>query len=220
MTRLPLVALLSVVGLAFISGATGEEKQEATKATEWGPPSDLRGEGYKPAKRPKLPGDLANWDALYLLDDDVQRVRLVGFIPYNAGSPVDAEFKDAIVLRTIQDGLWPGSATRPAVSDISKSGGAAGIGAYLGVLEVKTKKERLIVGVSRVGFFLGVYHGSSRQQFHSWILAKQTDELLFKATGKHLEKDVFEALSGEAVINRSKKRYEDIRRDTGKDSKP
>jgi hypothetical protein len=49
--------------------------------------------------------------------------------------------------------------------------------------------------------------------------AKQIDELLFRTTGKHLAKDDFEALSGEAVINRSKKRYEDTRRDAGKDSK-
>jgi hypothetical protein len=175
------------------------------------PEQSLRGKSYKPKKR-KIARDLSNWDVLDQLEGKIRAVRVFGFDPYNSGKPLDFESKDALVLRTIEYTAHASSAVRPAVSDLRTPYGSGADGAYLGIMKLDTADGPLIIGVSRIGFFLGVWDGSVRQTFFSWGLAKQVDDLLFNATGKHLEAEHFEALSGEERIKVGKKAYEDARR--------
>jgi hypothetical protein len=79
------------------------------------------------------------------------------------------------------------------------------------VLEITTKQRKLIIGVSHIGFFMGTWHGNFRQVFKSWMLAKQIDDLLFKATGSHLTKMQFETLSGLGWIEYNRKKYHGLR---------
>ncbi|OHB73864.1 MAG: hypothetical protein A2V70_11425 [Planctomycetes bacterium RBG_13_63_9] len=160
----------------------------------------------------KIPDDISDWDSIDFPEmGTVRELRVYGFRELNSGKTLDLRSSDPIVFKTVEGCLRGGFPLRPAFSDIGVSTTAdLGID-HLGILQITTREEKVIIGVSETKFYLGTWHGSNRQAFYSWGLAKQVDDLLFEATGKHLEKKHFEALSGEEIIRENKRLYEGIR---------
>lgn len=185
------------------------------------PPEELRGKNYVPddvkfdleTRGGEFPL-LANWDVVGT-EDKLKKVRFYGFVMYNDNKPIDWETDDPVIVSTIarvfEQGF--GLLRRKPQSDVGHSFGAAGRGAHRGVIALEYENERtLILGVSHHCFFLGIYHGNNLQAFESWILAKQLDDVIFELTGKHLEDECFQRLSGEHFMNRQKTAYSEIRK--------
>ena len=148
--------------------------------------------------------------------EEIKVIRLYGFREYQkekSYSTIDFKTKDRAIAKALQVSVHESAALRPTISDIGKTGGGGGAGAghYIGILEIETPKRKVIIGVLQSGFQLGTWLGTGRQLFFSWGLAKVVDELLFKATGKHLRKEHFGELSGENFIARSRKYWEEAR---------
>ena len=148
---------------------------------------EFHGESYHPKKQDiHIPSDIANWSLLSFKNGEIKKIRMVGFDGYNGGKPLDVVSDDRIDLETCEYALHQAAVLRLGIPDFGRGGGGVGGGAHLGVIQVDTGKRKMIVGVSMAGFFLNTFHGSSRQTFYSWALAKQVDDLLFKATKKQL----------------------------------
>lgn len=175
------------------------------------PPRALRGHAFSP-KIEKLPADLADWAEAGKLADDsiIKKVRIYGFDQYNDGKPLDIVVTDQVVLTTCAWAL--GALARPAMSEFDPSTGGIGQGAHLGVIQIVGKDRTLVIGVSQKCFFMGIWHGSFRQSFFSWILAKQVDDLLFRATNQHLTKKQFDALSGLSWIEHNRHLFYSVRK--------
>jgi hypothetical protein len=177
---------------------------------------EVMGGNYRPGAI-ELEPELADWDLLgfdfsnfYKNEFIVRSTRFCGFGHYFNGRCLDWSTTNASVLKNVRCGLHKGYVRRPCVSDLSKERGQVGPGGHLGVLVIKSERAPLVIGVSQVGFYLGCFHGTTHQEFYSWVLAKTVDEQLFKLSGKHLEEETFSHLSGEDFVKKGKAFFEDV----------
>lgn len=212
-----MVRSLSGIATALLLAILGDSLAQDTPPRPRTTPPELRG---GPAHFPERDEDayeflppLADWDAMDRLNEQgitSYRVfgfdQILGFGEFAPDGPLDFTGRDPVVLAALNKLLRSGFCRRPAISDLSHSGGGVGGGAHIGVIEIRTPQERAVIGVSQVGFFWGTFHGSSHQQFESWGLAMILDDLLFQKIGKRLDPKILDELTGDA----NRKRQQEI----------
>ena len=212
MLNLRILLVVTAVALGMTTNDQKSTKPSFPLVYGSNPPiKELQGKAV-PQRMVKTPFDLADWDSLWVDDTvHVKKLRIYGFDAFNGKgrTPIDITITDKRVLRTIEHTL--NYILRPGVSDVTsktdRGGGGAGGGAYMAVLQLDIGSRKVIIGVSQFTFYLGVWSGNPRQAFCSWALAKTIDDLLMKATDRHLPKHVFDNLSGLSFIEANRSVY-------------
>jgi len=143
-----------------------------------------------------LSRDLSDWEQLeFLTQHKLKKVRI--FMIGDKDKYIDVTLKDSKVCKKIATALDPRYIFRPAVSDIGRIVGGYGGGASLGVLQLHFKGVKLpvIIGVAKIGFYLGKMHGSNRQLFNSKALAVALSQVLKQHTEYRVSTEVIEKQS-------------------------
>ena len=130
-----------------------------------------------------IPIDQGDWDRIAQIEFDeasLSSIRLYGFSTAENRDPIDVTFEDESTLMKFKAALSTDRLLRKAMSDIGRTGGAVGIGAFRGIMRVNIQGEQepLIIGVGQAGFYLDVYYGSDRQTFFGRALALTLAEAL------------------------------------------
>ena len=201
-----------VIGVLSVSSGIAQKTPR-----EWFPKEFLKVEKYKP-KMSDLGKHISNWKRLEKLTDEevvLTKLRIFGF-PDQKIKPVDFEITDKKTLNAIQSSMIPGNIMRFGMGEFGLVDGATGFGAHLGAMRLEFKDgDSMIVGVSKDCFFLDAIHGTDRQCFFSYGMAKHLDVLLKKQGFKdRLSKQDLGALSGETLLANIKKDYEKWRLDS------
>jgi len=155
---------------------------------------------------------LADWD--YYIENHplkISSIELQGFEDFNNGKKMNFKTSKPEILDKFQSGLHPNLMTRPAISDFSKFTFTVGCDYDLtGTILINTPDKQIVLGISCYGFQLDDVAPNKLTHFHSWLLAKTVNDVITSETGKQLDKNTFDALSGIESINHQKKEYDRI----------
>lgn len=179
------------------------------------PPDDTKSIGKKPTNKTEeqvqshfklrtiyLPYDLSDWEQFDFHEErKIESVRI--FILGKRKDRIDIIIKNPVTCKKFQLVLHSSYMFRPAVSDIGRSFGATGVGAMHGVLQVRFKgiEKPIIIGIAKMGFWLGRSYGTHRQTFYSKGLAVVLDQALKKHTEYKMPKNIVEDQSGSHFFN-------------------
>lgn len=150
-----------------------------------------------------------------ILDEDelkVEKIALEGFNeelypPHAENEELSTSTTDPALLAVVATACSRDWLLRPLSPP--DAGGGIGGSYVVGTLKVQTTKRTVVVRVTKVGFELqGVQSPDLLQRrFYSWALAKVLDDMVAKATNKHISHELFIALSGEGVIDMNRRIY-------------
>jgi hypothetical protein len=206
------VVMISVCLLVTYIGTTDREKDELPKemlGPEFIAPDNSIGAKEWPWKFTRydefyLPRVQSDWSVFSIRHRDPKRhvisIRVWGFESTIYKKPVDFMIVEPLTLQRFESSFDQNCCFRPAVSDIAAEFMGFGGRGSEGALQLEFDSgEKVTIGVSKLGFFLGCFEGSMRNVFYGPRLAKELTVAIKERSDRALSDDLVSALSGANV---------------------